>query len=507
MQTRNKLVFIFSFAFAICVGAQIDFIFQQPLPLLITFILYCTAVLCLYPLNMLKFAYMYFSVVGNVLGVYICETSGVYLKELGLFAGYAGSFPLIVAIQMTYLFVLLLLDSDNSEKETIKSGLPINRDFINLIMNIALGIMLACCVYACANPFYELGVDRFEYANLGPTEGLVSKIESLMVFLLPVASAAFFAGSKVRASLFLLMYALTGYMIGNKFGIFLMILYVFILSCYPVFKRFGIRRVRRVLGSLILMVVLLVGLVFAHNSILYGNDLSKNLTYFNQRIAQQGQLWWKSYDLSVNQSSDFAEEPVDFITELAPWAFENTEPIDGRHGIYKIMKETVADDLLFSNKILGKSTYAYSSQATIYKYFGFSGSVILSALLAVIQVFLTNKLISAIWNCRAIQSAICMKLLIMYFELARQSNFEILTSWKLYLYVLIFIFAFYIFDEFSITARSAHHSVGGVFSDSTTGHIVSSGFRHIAWPMRETNVSGGSPMTTILGKICPRESQ
>ena len=78
------------------------------------------------PNFIIRYIMLIFMAVGNLVGVFICEHSSLWLVELGVRSGYQGSFPLLLAGWTILIFVVWMLDkrhpinTDLTHKEFVK---------------------------------------------------------------------------------------------------------------------------------------------------------------------------------------------------------------------------------------------------------------------------------------------------------------------------------------------------------------------------------------------------
>lgn len=409
---------------------------RNPIPSLISFIAVAVYLMFRYTDHVIKYSFIYFSIVGNVLGVFICEYSNVALYELSDISYYAGSLPLIIIIHTVFLYTLFLFDNDNI-------GLVsnhVNKQKIKYALIVLTAFAAIDFLLAASNPYYASDADRFEYVSMGFTQQIAAKLLNTLMYCIPIAAMGISVGYKKIAIVFIALFCSAAYMTGNKFGIYIFVLYVIMLGFYNAIKNLDKIKLLKITGVLLLVLSMLVGVVFYQNSVLYGYSFDRNMEFFEQRIAQQGQLWWKTYSLI---DSGVTSSSRDIEGELESWFSDENNPAEGSYGIYKIMKMDTADQNLFYKKIQANSSYAYSTQASIYYYSGIAGSLLFAAISALIYMLIIKRLIKVIQEGRLLESIILTRFLVLIHGVLRQSEFYSLFSWRTFVYILIYVLVVY----------------------------------------------------------------
>lgn len=232
----------------------------------------------------------WFAVYANVAGCAVVEFTQMYLSELRVDANYIGSLPLLVFSRWLFLAGIIFLDSRmrfNSFDE--------NRDsFVDWIRIATAGVLVLCAVAVLrvmtTTPAFVLGVDRFEYAELykGVIPGFVA---NALPYLMIIPLVSIKGQKKALGIACIALYLVFLVWIGVKFGA------LFTLLCFAllVFSReimsLGKRAFRKMLILAFVAMLVLVGFAaYSQSSI-----SSKTSTdYLLSRVAQQGQLWWKT---------------------------------------------------------------------------------------------------------------------------------------------------------------------------------------------------------------------
>lgn len=404
------------------------------------------------PVFFLRYLMIFFAVIGNIAGVIIIETTGIYLHELQVNGFNAGSLALLSFVQFSFIFFLWIYDhlkilSQNDNKISL-ANISILGRHITLgqifIWIVAISLMLML-LQSFSHPFFFTHIDRFQYRDLyiqGPWKLFLYIITNGIPFIFAIILQYKFANNnewvskKQIASLLLILFliAVLFFMIGEKFGGFWGIIVVAcsIYSAYS--EKFSLKRIHKQLRNLLVVFLVILGLLFLHRSLNYSaNSFAGFQGYVIQRIAQQGQLWWKIYDQEQNKSTH-ANELNDEIKTYFQFGKANFNEYN--HGIYKIMRMTTPGDV-FEHKIASGSRYALSTLATIYYYFKEAGLLIYVMLAPFIIVIFMHCFVYAAKNCYVIELFLANKILFILYQVITQSDFDVLFSYKILLQIVV----------------------------------------------------------------------
>lgn len=424
-QTDALYVIFLALGFA---GIALEALFGVTGPALLSYVAYICYLVIKKPLFVVKYFYIVFMISTNVFGVYAIETASFYLPELGLTSHYAGSFPLIVAYHFFFLVGLCIFDRTNSRRgETVR--LPKGKEkWVNAFLVFSIVLLILFVSIALTNPFFDNGADRFSYAQGTLLQRALGTFSGYAVYLVPLAVLGFQIGFKAKALGVIGLCALLGFLTGNKFGIFLLLAYTFVLGLYPLIKKMSRNRLMQSVFGICALVIIFLSITFMHNALNYGYSLDKNLEYLNQRLAQQGELWWRTYDLeNAATSKDHFDEIDD---ELAAWFNTDADPSSGSYGIYKTMLIDIPYPSMFYEKIETGSRYAYSTPSSIYYYFGPIGMMVFAVVVAFFYSMVVNAVIKAMSQGKVLRSIILIKFLILSNQVLVQSDFDLLMSWE-----------------------------------------------------------------------------
>ena len=338
----------------------------------------------------------WFAFYANIAGCAVAEFTQMYLSELQVDAAYVGSLPLLVFSRWLFLAGIIFLDSriqiDSFDERQAppKEGKASSIDWVG----VATWGVLVVCVFAVirvmdTTPASVLGIDRFEYAE---TYGevvpgfIANALPYLMISpLFSIKRGAGRAAGILSIGLYLVFLVWIGVKFGTLFTLFCFALLVFSKEIAALGKKV----LRKVLIFAIAIMLALVGFAaYSQSSI-----SSKGSTdYLFSRMAQQGQLWWKTYanTSGVNHSDEFGSELEAFfgMNEDIPTVKRDT-------GIYKIMYFTAPHDVV-ERKLMAGSEYTEAAYAASYYYFGCLGPVAFSIGMALLAVFSVRGLINSL---------------------------------------------------------------------------------------------------------------
>lgn len=382
---------------------------------------------------LIRYFYILFIQATNLIGVFIIENSDIWLPELAVFSTDKNSlFPLAVIhwlfFHLLYFFDILLADAEpqriirQMKEEKVASELILVVFFIVVTILLNRGLM---------HPAFSFGFDRFQYAKVY-LAGRWDTLFTVMNYLIPVCAVMLLSEHRGFTAAVLVLLVGMLLLFGYKFGAFLDILYL--LSPILIIKiGKNYKTIFRIITGLILVLVLVV---FGHNSLTYGKSLSSNFTYLLQRTAQQGQLWWALYDQEPEDTLH-----VDELGDETKVFFTNDLSIKTQYdyGIYKIMRIVTPSDL-FENKINNGSRYAASTSATVFYYFKYYGFLIYLPLTAFVFAYIVNRYYRHVMAGDCIESIIAGRYMLVMLNVMIQSDFHVLFSRRMVLFLFVYIY-------------------------------------------------------------------
>lgn len=382
-----------------------------------------------------KYLAFIFSAVATVGGALIIELlPQTYLRELMCQSHFSGSLPMLILAYWIFLFVLELREYHygNSLVILVDFSGARTRKIINLLSSLSGLILLGFFFYVATHSV--MSVDRFNFYLTYEMPQIVSWIGGLSYLLLVFPMLAMVYGNRLIGAIAVGLYCAYNFWIGAKFGAFFLMLCIFFMVFYQKIVSINRRVLRRVIQCL---AVIVVGLVMIAVTIMSTRSELSAYDYFSQRAAQQGQLWWKTYDLYQGQT-----HPAEFINEIEAW-FEGDKPIrenvDAKYGIYKVMY-LCAPRSLITAKLKSGSRYTQGDYAVVYYYFGFPGVVAYSILMGIVISGIVNSFVRSLQQKEYVRALIYLRffyLIRVSFSMFTFSPFLDLTSLLSYLYLAL----------------------------------------------------------------------
>ena len=357
------------------------------------------------------FKYFAFLFSGMILiaGVAVSEFTTTYLYEINSISGFYGSLPAIIFFYYVFLTMLTIFDDGNGKDSLnlFMKKMKKNYAFINHCIAIVSTVVLFMqFVKIAKHPAFLLGYDRFQYAAIfGSGTGIWRIIGTLsyVVVLFPLID--FMNGHKICGASGVLFYVLYYLWNGNKFGPFLTLTCLFLLVYYKkiVVNRKLVKKIIPLVGLVVVMVVFMA--TFLSSGVM---GVSKG-AYLASRMAQQGQLWWKTYGLVGTTHISELDDEVDGIINGSMSIPEN---VDSHYGIYKIMY-LCGDENYIKYKLSNGSRFTEAGYAAAYYYLGYLGAILFSVVSAFVIAKTMNLLVSSVIKGEFIIIAVITRLFIL----------------------------------------------------------------------------------------------
>lgn len=355
----------------------------------------------------IKYLAFIFVAIAAIFGVAVIELfPSFYMNELRVSSHFAGSLPLIAFSYWLLLEVFYVWDATHRveiRQNLFKKDKRISKvaDRVSFIVLILFTVLFS---RVATNPAILLGMDRFMYASQYSVSGILAAVINITPLLLVFPILSVIHGKKSIGLLAILMYILYFLWIGNKFGPFFTLICVFLLIYYKEIIKKGTAYLRKIIiiAAIAFGIVVLLAIFFSVSTSSYNP-----LTYFQQRAAQQGQLWWKTYEKLDGESHP--EEFSDEIKALGNGKESVTDNIGSSNGIYKIMY-FCAPRSVVDYKLSTGSRYTEAGFASMYYYFGIFGVIIFAIICGIVFSSTLNSFIKALNNTDYIKALILLRL-------------------------------------------------------------------------------------------------
>lgn len=402
-----------------------------------------------------KYIQIYVYIILFLIGVFICENSNFYLRELDVYSGYTGSFPLAVLYSIILINSLSFFENKYSKKmyynpKKIKSKFSVFIANIIYIFVFLMGTLLFLAVLT--KPSFKLGVDRFQYEQIYLNR-YIKTIASYYKYFLPLTILPIVLRAKkinkeiLKVIISILPYILYKVWVGNKFGALFDILILFlpiIIFYIGNYKKNSDSNKKqqmvvytkksenkKIFKSLVLTFIVLIAILSTFY-ITRGKEATSSII---DRLSQQGQLWWKTYD-SYKIGEFNINELNDEITPL--FNYNNMKNTDYKFGVYKIMQKTTPLNL-YKAKIATGARYSAQGIEIAYYYFNIFGLIIHAIIRSFFAVIITNLFIKYFFEGRFVENLIMARILIISNSIFTQGDLFNLTRPSFIIMIMVLI--------------------------------------------------------------------
>lgn len=356
-----------------------------------------------------KYFAFVFAIGANILGCAIIETQDLALSELDAFSSFAGSLPLLVFSRWVFVVVLLALDNwwgCRNEPEGYLKQKTVKRKWVTLASQVILVCALLLFLQVLPRPSFLLGLNSFDYARDYGVGALWRTMANVLSYAVIVPAMAIRQGDRKLGAAAVGVYVLYLLWTGNKFGNFLNVACVLFLVFYDRITSRGAQFLRRAAVLCLVCILALVGFSLVAFSFTSAKD---PMSYLFSRTAQQGQLWWRTYDLYGDVGHlDELDHEWNAIAEQREGAINN---VGYRNGVYGVMYLT-APGYLIDEKLRTGSQYTEGGYAAALYYFGMAGPIVFSCLMGLMVSLLTNGALRSVAADRLVVATVCMRLLV-----------------------------------------------------------------------------------------------
>lgn len=427
---------------------QIANYFNTDVITVLLFSLYVVIILIKNPRFFIRYLMVFFMSVGNIVGVYICENESIYLTELGIMSHFVGSFSLLVIGWTLFIHILYLWDSkydiSNDGSDNILIHVKFqqhNVEISNMFMWTIVLLEIALLIRVFPVPFWITGTDRFFIHKVYIT-GIWEKGFYFILLSIPIIVSNILNKKSKLAYGILSTYIGILFWTGEKFGAYWNII---VLFCIMISVKYNYKNqvyFRMILKKFVMVGSCLFLVIFVNFFLLYGKNENNHFSdYFLQRVAQQGQLWWRTYEL-IKQSND---SKMDELQDEFRTYFSSDESYkkDYNHAIYKIMRFTTPK-AIFDKRIASGSRYSTSTFATMYYYFKEYGVLIYPIFGASLFFWISYIFMYSVARSYLIETLLSFKILVASYPALAMSEFNFLFSYKVTFY-FIFVIGLLIF--------------------------------------------------------------
>lgn len=419
MNNRIKIIFHLLVFILLVLLVKISYLAITSYLSCLVFCLYICVILYEKPMLGIKFFSIIFSIFLTILGLAMIELGkSTYLPELDCLSFYAGSIPLYILawwlfVACLYLFEIFYKYKSNEYNKNI--------DIIILFTVITTIIYFGLFYQVIDKPAFLLGVDRFAYNRLNPLSNFWEKLDHIAWMLVIFQITLIVHKKYILGFISICLYILYYLWNGNKFGPFFNIIVVFCLVFASAYMLKDIKKLRKMLMNLFILSVCIVFFTFGIVAS-SGVDLEN---YIWERTSQQGQLWWKTYEITdgVVHADEFDKE----IKVMFDKPIIGEGMLGADTGIYKIMY-LCAPKSIIDAKLETGSRYTEAGMAAAYYYFGMYGVLIFAILMGIMFSITVNAIIRSIYVGNIIVAFLLLRL--MNIELTSISMFTFVDLFK-----------------------------------------------------------------------------
>lgn len=375
----------------------------------LSLVAFCVLLVALFldaPQLFAKYLPFVFGVVANVAGCAACEFTGVYLDELDMYAGYAGSLPLLILSRILFLEVVVALDVrfgyDGCIHESEGSANAASVRWLDLLTIGCTVVFAGLFAQVAMHPSFLEAMNRFSYQRAYGTGGAAWTVASYLI-VFPLMSIR--RGDKLIGSIGTTLYLLRLIWTGNKFGSFFTVLCLCAIVFYDKLLMGGRERLRQIVFRGCIGVLALVVLAL---TLFTATSNEEPEQYFAHRLAEQGQLWWGTYAETGGETH--VSELADEVDGLLNGSDDISSNVGAQYGIYKIMY-LVAPASQVNAHLTAGARYTEGGYASAYYYFGALGPVMFAVIMAVFAMLVVNLLLWSVVNIRVVSAAVLVRLL------------------------------------------------------------------------------------------------
>lgn len=345
----------------------------------------------------IKYFYIVFVVLATIFACFVIEFGNFFLLEVREFAKYTGSLPLLILSYFTLIVTINYLDKKYNKKTVKKSFVLSDKSeqlSFRYISIFTLLLIFLCFIKVLPHPSFVIGLERADYAIQYGLSGIFGKmsqnIPRLIIF--PFVLTIGGKGKDRFIGLSCLILSILYYLwVGNKFGAFfeMMCIFLIVLADYLV-VRFSTRKIISFISKIAIAFVILICVTLLIQSFTYNGTI---MTYFSSRIAAEGQVWWRVFDLSTGKFH--LNEILDELQSFKLGTKDVRESLNAHYGIYKMMYY-IAPESYVSSLISAGYRYTEAGFAIMFYYFSYMGPLIYAIIMGIYFTFITNRLFIAI---------------------------------------------------------------------------------------------------------------
>lgn len=385
------------------------------------------------PKDLIMYFWLYVFGFLNIIGVYICDSTEVYLFELEQYSRYSNAFSTILFLYIC--FYCTLKKCNKNDNYIIMNNVDniVNKLLIKFLL--VSGIALEICIFSQIydKPFFLLMVERLVYISDFLPQW-VQSLKSYLPLFIPVAVLYYRYYGKFLSLSYLILMLMIYFFVGDKFGYYFLSFYIFLVSYINSINGDEIRKWIKI-G--IIIFILLIGVVALQRIILFADDFNGIIAYLNQRLAQEGEVWWAVYGKDEYPGFKLGVFFEDWIAANLGIANQS----DSVYGQWRMLLVSSG----FSNyawyRVSVGNPYASTSAASYYYMFRWPGVFLFFILMSWYFSYFINKFRDAICKNKIINGMISIKLILIGYDAFTGSDLYLIT-YKGVFYLILFYFTY-----------------------------------------------------------------
>lgn len=397
----------------------------------------------------LRYIYYIYSTCAVVFSVLLCEfINGYYLTEINSHSHYVGSLPLLVLGLYVFLICLENIKVEKTKIVPIISYKNYNRTngknerqlkairLLHKLNIIVLVLLLYLFLSIISKPAFLYNTDRtFYFIYYAPRNKLFTFLngQTSVMVAIPLLLLILDRSKRFLPTASIIVYSLFQLWVGNKFTPFISVASIFFMLYTSDVTGVNEKKIKKILKIGVLFMATAVVLAVIIQSQLSGLNRQN---YAVTRTMQQGQLWWKTYDIT---KEIHPEEFINEIENIFSGRVSISDYVDSNVGIYKIMY-LCGPKSLIDHRLSTGSRYTEGGYACAYVYFGTVGVILFAIFNAFIVAHIVKGIFKSVENYDYIRFIILVRILLRFnafmsmFTLAEMLDLECIIS---YIYLIL----------------------------------------------------------------------
>lgn len=365
----------------------------------------------------------------NILGVFCCEASQIYISELRVTTYYSGALLPLVCV---YIVLFACIESRKERcvyvtEAKINENIRLKIKLCKIILCIGIIIIFYLFLKVIKTPYFVTGLSRLEFAKERMSR-VDRSLKTLLPIFIPVAVIYGQIKKTKKIYLFIGVLFLYYFWTGDKFGNFVFALYIFTIFSVANFSE---KQIRRFIIVLMLFAGFILLIVYLQRVFVYaGSGMKLFVDYLQQRLAGQGEVWWSVYSQMKDINAHFSE----FFTEIKAMLIPGSIPVE-EYGQWKMMLVTDHYSANSIARVASGIPYTATTTASTYYYFKFIGTLIIYILFGFMYCWTIREATVAFNKKNVFETMIFVKLISICHNMMFASDLYII-SYKGMLYLI-----------------------------------------------------------------------